>query len=380
MKTLLTIISLLMLSTTVFGAGPNCGNRTTELETQIANITSSMSGIGKTLCEQEMRAAVNGRSNQATVEAVCQQTQDVAWFPNRSNRMTEIDLSQNTVDGRVGRAMAVVMSKNTTTQAIQVCPGVYLATAHGVLDSPEAAAERTDPEDKAVREPKDQRTMLFPYPMSPDNIMRASTNTQYVSPRLRDPSKWDDDTTDYVFIKVNEGEASRPNDFVRPLDGGVDDFVKASEVDQVIDIELYRGKTRFNMTEEGDAGIPDYDRSTWVQGARNLTKVYDAPLKVEESCRVIDSQTGMLGTDCPSEFSVSGSPLISKIDGEPYLVGTANKAVHRKVDELNPANSNDFVISASFCTDYEDACGIPCASFENTVPKEEQNAAIEFEI
>lgn len=45
-------------------------------------------------------------------------------------------MSEVSTEEGVGAAMAIIDSKSSYTQSIQVCPGVYLATTHGALDNP----------------------------------------------------------------------------------------------------------------------------------------------------------------------------------------------------------------------------------------------------
>ena len=56
---------------------------------------------------------------------------NATWYQDRDNSMSPVSTKKG-----VGAAMASVFTKNGRSQAIQVCPGVYLATAHGVLDKP----------------------------------------------------------------------------------------------------------------------------------------------------------------------------------------------------------------------------------------------------
>ena len=57
-----------------------------------------------------------------------------AWYRDRDNSMSPVS-----TESGVGAAMAAIFSKNGVTQAIKVCPEVYLSTAHGVLDNPKNA-------------------------------------------------------------------------------------------------------------------------------------------------------------------------------------------------------------------------------------------------
>ncbi len=350
----LSIISIILVPSAAI-SGEHCSNRNNQL--------AHLSGIQRVICEKALAAGYN------LEEAGCINP-NVAWF-DRDNSMSEIDVSSNnrSVDSRIGRAMATIATRNGKTQAIQVCPGVYLATAHGVLDNPETAAEQN----RDVRSPSDQRVYTLPYPLSRDSIMRATTDEQYISPVLRDPSKWSDRKSDYVFIKIDEGQALRPNDFVRPLNGTVAQFVEASEELKSIEANLYRGKTRFDLT---DNNTPDNDRTSWKTSFEDLQEIYEKPLKVNSRCKLVSSNTGLISSDCPSESSVSGSPLITTVDNEPFLMGTVNSGFDGDFGFLTNNNGNNYVPSESFCSDYETACGQPCAQFDQVVPKKEQTVSL----
>ena len=95
--------------------------------------------------------------------------------------------------------------------------------------------------------------------MHPDNMMIAErSESQFVSPRLRDPWSWSDPTTDYVFIKVDN--PLRPNDFVRPIRSSNQRLIEASNSGE-INIHLYRPQTRFNTDSNG---TPDFNNKTWA--------------------------------------------------------------------------------------------------------------------
>ena len=127
------------------------------------------------------------------------------WYQDRDNSMSPVS-----TDEGVGAAMATIFTKSGVSQGIQVCPGVYLATAHGVLDNPK----------EARREERPQKTSsgnmygMSPYPLSRKTIMTAKNDSSYVSPRIGNPSAWTDLSTDYVFIKVDN--PLKPDHFVRP--------------------------------------------------------------------------------------------------------------------------------------------------------------------
>ena len=98
------------------------------------------------------------------------------WFMDRDNSMEDVDINDDTPDGLVGRAMATVVSKRGKSQAIQVCPGVYLASAHGVLDSPIKAKE----EKRELLLANENYRGLIAYPYSKKNIMRVTAETEFI--------------------------------------------------------------------------------------------------------------------------------------------------------------------------------------------------------
>ena len=128
------------------------------------------------------------------------------WYQDRDNSMSPVSTEEG-----VGAAMTTIFSKNGKTQGIQVCPGVYLATAHGVLDNPKNARRDGRPQET----PSGNMYGMSPYPLSRETVMTAKNDSSYVSPRIENPSTWSDPATDYVFIKVDN--PLKPNHFVRPV-------------------------------------------------------------------------------------------------------------------------------------------------------------------
>ena len=105
---------------------------------------------------------------------------NATWYQDRDNSMSPVS-----TDEGVGAAMAIIDSKVGYSQGIQVCPGVYLATAHGALDDPRKARK----EGRSLRDPNNNMQYIDPYPMSDDEYMEIE-NARFTSPRLRDPSTW----------------------------------------------------------------------------------------------------------------------------------------------------------------------------------------------
>ena len=169
----------------------------------------------------------------------------ITWYQDRDNSMSPVSTKKG-----VGAAMASVFSKSGRSQAIQVCPGVYLATAHGVLDNPKEARREERPQET----PSGNMYGMSPYPLSRKNIMTAKNDSSYMSPRIREPSTWIESNTDYVFIKVDN--PLRPDHFVRPVKSSNQRLIDASRRGE-IDVHIYKPQTRFNIDSNG---IPIFPR------------------------------------------------------------------------------------------------------------------------
>ena len=286
------------------------------------------------------------------------------WYQDRDNSMSPVS-----TDEGVGAAMATIFTKNGVSQGIQVCPGVYLATAHGVLDNPR----------EARREERPQKTSsgnmygMSPYPLSRKTIMTAKNDSSYVSPRIGNPSAWTDPSTDYVFIKVdnplNSDHFVRPiTHFVRPITSSNQKLVDASRSGK-IDVHLYRPQTRFDKDSKG---TPIFSKGLQAKNFEQISPLYNAPMRVNEPCKLVGkSYYFLIGSNCPAEHAVSGSPNTTNINGEDYLIGFV-----RSGDPLNntPKNfethdsPNSVLQSAKFCEDYESVCGQPCAELDEVLP------------
>ncbi len=277
-----------------------------------------------------------------------------AWYQDRDNSMSPVSPEEG-----VGAAMAIIDSKIGYSQGIQVCPGVYLATAHGVLDDPRKAKK----EGRALRDPNNNLKYIDPYPMSDDEFMKIES-ARFTSPRLRAPSTWIESKTDYVFIKVDN--PLKPDHFVRPVRGSNRRLIDASNSGE-IDVHLYRPPTRFNTDSKG---TPDFNRKTWAQKFEQVSSLYDTPLRVNQSCQTVPGYEGLIGSDCPNEQSVSGSSEVTNINGQDYLVGMHihGGAISEESFEETPA-PNAFVPSSHFCDDYESVCGEPCAELDEVLPQ-----------
>ena len=344
-----TFLLCLLASTTSFAFGMRNANLGGVSEADCG----MRSNTGNTNAISEMNCMLNPES--------C--LHQAAWYQDRDNSMSAVSTEEG-----VGAAMATFWTLSGFSQGVQVCPGVYLGTAHGVLDDPRRAQE----EGRPVRGPLGNSVRVAAYPINPENVTRASqSSTQYVSPRLRDPSNWSDSTTDYVFVKVDN--PIRPNNFVRPIRADNQRLVEASNRGQM-DVHLYRPQTRFNTDENG---TPDFNNETWAEEANDVAALYQEPLKVNQSCQLVPGYDGLVGSDCPTEHAVSGSSNVANLNGQDYLVGLHihGGAISEESFEATPL-PNAFVPSASFCEDYESVCGQPCVDLSEVLPEQGDGISI----
>ncbi len=137
---------------------------------------------------------------------------------------------------------------------------------------------------------------------------------------------------------------------------------------------MYRGKTRYQILPNGDL---NFDETASI--ARNdydkITPLYQEPQRVVQSCGIVPSSApindGFIRHDCPTENSVSGSSLVTEIDGQSYLVGLVTRAIlanMRSVAEDGVGSSA--IASSEFCADYQTACGQPCAQLDDVLGAE----------
>ena len=278
-----------------------------------------------------------------------------AWYQDRDNSMSPVSTKKG-----VGAAMASVFTKNGVGQGIQVCPGVYLATAHGVLDNPKEARREERPQET----PSGNTHGMSPYPLSRETVMTAKNDSSYVSPRIGNPSAWTDSSTDYVFIKVVN--PLKPNHFVRPVRGSNQRLIDAS-IRGEIDVHLYRPQTIFYKDE---SGTPIFSKGYQAKTFKQTSFLYDAPMRVNKPCQTVQYYEGLIGSDCPSEKGVSGSPKVTSINGQDYLVGMHIEGNAISEESFEKASlPNAFVPSSHFCDDYESVCGQPCAELDEVLPQ-----------
>ena len=279
-----------------------------------------------------------------------------AWYRDRDNSMSPVSTEEG-----VGAAMATIFSKSGVSQGIQVCPGVYLATDHGVLDNPKDAKRNGRPQKTS----SGNMYGMSPYPLSRKTIMTAKNDSSYVSPTIGNPSAWIDPSTDYVFIKVDN--PLKPDHFVRPLRSSDQRLVDASRSGK-IDVHLYRYKKVFYTDSEG---TQIFSRGLQAKTFEQISPLYNAPMRVNEPCKLVDPfNSSVIDSNCPNEHAVSGSPEITTIDGESFLVGLHISGDPNSYEKFSDDSvPNAFIQSSHFCDDYESVCGQPCAELDEVLPQ-----------
>ena len=278
-----------------------------------------------------------------------------AWYQDRDNSMSPVSTKKG-----VGAAMASVFTKNGRNQAIQVCPGVYLATAHGVLDNPKEARREERPQET----PSGNTHGMSPYPLSRETVMTAKNDSSYVSPRIGNPSAWTDSSTDYVFITVVN--PLKPNHFVRPVRSSNRRLIDASNSGE-IDVHIYRPQTIFYKDE---SGTPIFSKGVQAKTFKQTSSLYNAPMRVTHPCQIVEDYSELIGTNCPTEKAISGSTYYANVDGQDYLVGMhieGNAIIEESFEKASLPNA--FVPSSHFCKDYESVCGQPCAELDEVLPE-----------
>lgn len=275
-----------------------------------------------------------------------------AWYQDRDNSMTPVSTEEG-----VGAAMAIFRTNIGVTQGVQVCPGVYLATAHGILNNPNGSNGEASYWD------------MFGYPMSRETRMELPDRSTMVSPRLRDSSNWSDPTTDYVFVTVDN--PIRPNNFVRPVRSSDQRLIETSNGGEMA-VHLYRPQTRFDTDS---SGTPIFESE--MVGGREMTSRYQAPLRVSQSCDMGKGYSGIIGSSCPNEQAVSGSPEVANINGQDLVVGMHIEGLARSENGFNQAQGgNGLLQSSHFCEDYESVCGQPCVELDEVLPQTDDGISL----
>jgi hypothetical protein len=277
--------------------------------------------------------------------------------------------------------MAVILSQGGTSMAVQVCPGVYLATAHGALDNPNIAREQKRP----LRDPHTNVSVMSAFPLSKENKMKADTSVDIISPRLRDPSSWNRvgdmsaKETDYAFITVDR--VVRPNDFVTPLNYESSELLEASS-NRALDVELTRPSVRYQTDSTGhpvesvnEQGNLVFNDDTLASGAE-LLEVYKTPQRVDRRCDLsgTTSNGARMADNCPTETGVSGSPYSTKIGDTDYLLGiqvSSQGNINVPVGDILDGSSA-FIMTKEFCEDFKTACGKPCPTLSETLSQQSE--------
>ena len=278
-----------------------------------------------------------------------------AWYQDRDNSMSPVSTKKG-----VGAAMATVFSKNGVNQAIQVCPGIYLSTAHGVLDNPSKARADGRPQET----PSGNMYGMSLYPLSRGTIMNAKNDSTYMSPRIENSSAWNDPITDYVFVTVDN--PLRPDRFVRPVRSSNRRLIDASNSGE-IDIHLYRPQTRFDTNSNG---TPVFSKGLQAKRFDEMKSLYQSPIRVNQICQNIQYYDGLIGSDYPTEQDISGISYVTEINNTDYLfclhvMGDAHSYERFSDDDMPNLN----IPSYEFCKDYESVCGQPCAELDEVLPQ-----------
>ena len=269
-----------------------------------------------------------------------------AWFEDQDNEMIPVSTEEG-----LGAAMVTVATSSGVVQGVQVCEGVYLTTEHVLEDALQNLNLAEDDEDKSW-------IKLIHYPMHPDNMTEVTNETAQFT-----VSSGDGAGSDYMFIKVDQ--PSRPNSFIRPAQASNPRLTQLVNNEQ-IEVNLVRPQTRFNQTAKR---VPDFNEETWAEGLDNIAPLYQNPMRVTAPCRVGIYANGLMGHSCPTEASISGSSLVSEIDGQQYLMGLHSAGRPGAYDEFDSAVApNVAVQSAQFCEDYAEVCGEPCVNIDELIP------------
>lgn len=302
----------------------------------------------------------------------------VAWYQDRDNSMKDIDINEDSVDGKVGRAMAIFLARSTT-QSIQVCKGVFLTTAHSNLDDPRDAdcSKPLNPKkpckNRPLKSPSEQFKAAFHYPIYKKTLMKSTLDEQFISPRKNYSHRWDIDDTDYVFIKIDK--PVKPDEFIIPIKMNSEEIINAFK--NGFNTYLYRGKTRYKTNSNG---LPDFIDENVGTGLKAIAQIYKKPQKVNVACKLAKTVTHQFTLhqnqtihDCPTESTVSGSPMITIINNKPYISGI--HAFGNKDNVLRKFNNGKdsgaiFINSSKFCGDYEKVCGRPCVTLDEALKEE----------
>jgi hypothetical protein len=336
-----------------------------------ANVSSFISPAKITDEQKLCKGKQTNSSNQ--VPHFSKMVRKVAWYQDRDNSMVDIDINEDSIDGKVGRAMATFHSHSgEISQGIQVCPGVYLTTAHGLLDTHGAAIKQN----RAYIEPHQNIKVASPYSFSTNTNLSVFSKKQFFAPRIREPNNSImriDRSTDYLFIKF---DTILKNDFVVPLRNTPQLLSKLSKK---IDINLYRGKSLFKLDDKNKS---IFFKEYAIKEPSELSKFFNNPKKVKIPCSIIPHQKkGLSMSNCPTEKNVSGSSYVATINNKTYLTGLHISGKSKNIDAFSKGKNNDdwkgynpgstlLNFSRIFCQDYLLACGRPCVTLDEALKEE----------
>ena len=180
--------------------------------------------------------------------------------------------------------------------------------------------------------------------MSKDTRMALPDKSTMISPRLNNGTAWSDPI--------------RPDKFVRPIRSSNQRLVDASKNSE-IDVHLHRPQTMFATDSKG---TPDFNSKS------EMTRRYQAPMKVNKTCELKFFSSTLLGSSCPTEQSISGSSYVNEINNADYLFGLHIKGDANSYESFSD-RPNLSIPSSEFCKDYESVCGEPCAELDEVLPQ-----------
>ncbi len=276
-----------------------------------------------------------------------------AWYSDRDNSMTSIPSDEG-----VGAAQIIFADSGGTSQGVQVAPGCFLIPAHRGND-------------KRVENINDDSSFaaIIHYPMDPKNMMKLKSSDKMVSPWFNSTDR--KATGDYVLVKVDS--PLNPNDYIKPIQAS-DERLVSADINGELSVHLYRGKTVFKTDKNG---VPDFidENAVYGKGLEEYAKIYQSPQRVNTPCQIGFGFNDVLGHDCPTEKSVSGSPYVSNINGKDYLIGMHIQGAPKLRDNfITERGGNLLIQSKHFCKDYKNVCGMECAKLSDVLP--EKSAAL----
>ena len=300
--------------------------------------------------------------------------QKVAWYKDRDNSLVDSD-------DPAAKATVVVSTKAGKSLGVQVCPGVFLSTAHGVLNSPQAHKENARP----IGGSSNQRVRLYTFPLTnKKHLNDKSLEFKYISPRLNNEKNWKNPETDYVFIKTDPQKAEAhakttgfnysSKNFIQPIDYNEDRLIELSG-DETIDVHLYRGYTFYETDKEGFPvrKAEQFDDSRLNSRIKDVKAKYKKPQKVRDRCELAKARDdfGKVYHNCPTEKGTSGSAYASYIGEKQYLIGITAEGRSSVIDSSEGFGwGSDFLKSDQFCKDYQKACGQPCVDLDATLSQQ----------